>query len=145
MRSTVIFVSIGLALNACSSEPAKVDGEPVSDQSFTLTPPAEVAAAHMKSHVDSLVDRFDAQPCSDAQVLEFGGKQRDVGHEVKRLYSADRECLTSVKAEMQSLGFNAEGNNTYVARRDHGWVERVALNFDETAQTETIQWTEVIP
>lgn len=144
MRSAVILASLCLALSACSLEP-EVDGERVSEEPFTSTLPPEVAASQMKVYINILVDRFDAQTCLDAQVLEYGGKRGDNGHEVHRSYQADLECLDAVEAELLPVGFELDGEQTYVATRDNGWVERVAFERDEVSETGTIKWVEVNP
>lgn len=141
----VILLIVSLVLSACSPEAEEVMEERPLGVPFTLTPRPEVIASDMKRFVDSLVDRFDAQPCLGAEAIEYGGKKGEDGHEVHRLYRAESDCIGAVRAELLHIGFEAIDDQLYVAKRDRGWVERVTFQYDETTENGTIKWVEINP
>jgi len=133
--STLLLVGVAGALAGCSAQTEAPEGGEETGSPSEMDAHAghrmkisEEEAAKKKEIVQVLVDRFDAQGCTEADVIGTMRRTEASGAEsFLRAYQASVSCSDEVKAALTSSGFVETEPGLYASAAEDGTTERVLI------------------
>ncbi|MFL0356730.1 hypothetical protein ACI5KX_09635 [Erythrobacter sp. GH1-10] len=100
--------------------------------------PASTPEKHLL--VNSLVDRFDAPACLDADLVGAMHRSEEGKDYFVRAFTAPPSCIEALSSSFETVGFSASGDGKYETELYGGTMEKIRVELSDDRSVGAVEW-----